>query len=86
MRVVRVNTTTPVVATVAVVVAGQFATDKPLTINLAIGAGAYALGLSLIAMANETLAQRFAVLVLVVALFRYVPIIGQKTGLIGKAK
>lgn len=76
------NTTTSVVATGAVVVAGRFAEGKPVDIKIAIGAAAFALGLSLIAGANEQLASRFGTLVLVVAMFTYVPTIAKKTGLI----
>jgi hypothetical protein len=77
------NLVTPVAATAAIVVAGRMSQSKPVDIKIAIGTGAYAIGLSLIAAASHDLAKQFAVLVLVLAAFRYVPDIAKKTGLSG---
>ena len=67
------NTTTIVVATAALVVAGRWADDKKIDVSIAVGAGALAVSLSLIAAADARLAQQFALLVLMLAAFRYVP-------------
>lgn len=76
------NTTTAVVATGAIVVAGKWANDEPLSVKLAVGVGAFALALTLIGEANDKLASQFALLVLILAMFRYVPAIAKKTGLV----
>lgn len=75
------STTTSVVATGVIVVAGRIAQEKPIDIKIAVGAAAFALSLSLIGNANEQLASRFAALVLVGAALIYVPAIASKTGL-----
>ncbi len=74
---------TPVAATAAIVIAGRMSQGKPVDIKIAIGTGAYVLGLSLIGYANDGLARQFAILVLVLAAFRYVPDIAKSTGLSG---
>jgi len=75
------NTTTSVVATGVIVIAGRWANDKPIELRIVIGAGAFALGLSLLSGADPELASKFALLVLIVALFRYGPHIMNKVGL-----
>lgn len=73
--------TTSVVATGAITAAGKWANGDSLDVKLAIGVGAFALILTLIAQANEKLASQFALLVLLLAMFRYVPGIASKVGL-----
>lgn len=80
-----VNTTDLAAATAIVVIAGRFAEDKKLDSKVVVGGIGLALGLALMGMANEKLAQQFAALVLIVALFMYVPTIAKKTGLIKSA-
>lgn len=75
------NTTTTTVAAGAIVAFGTWAQDKPLTIKIAIGTGGVALILSLIAQADEGLAQKFGMLVLLAAAFAYLPDIVKKLGL-----
>lgn len=75
------NTTTSAVATGVIVGAGRWSEGKPLDLRIAIGATVFAVGLSLIGGANNVLAQRIALLVLIVAMFKYVPSIGRKSGL-----
>lgn len=74
--------TTSVAATAALVVAGRFAQSKPVDIKIAVGAGALAISLSVINSASPELASRFALLILVIATYLYVPSIAKKTGLI----
>jgi phenolic acid decarboxylase len=57
------NTTTWAVGTSAVVVAGRWATDKPLDIKLVIGLGVYAVSLSLLSNMDAELAAKFSGLV-----------------------
>lgn len=75
------NTTTSAVATGVIVGAGRWSEGKPLDLRIAIGATVFAVGLSLIGNANQELASKFALCVLIVAMFKYVPSIGKKTGL-----
>ena len=65
------NTTTAAVATGVVVTAGRWADGKNLDVRIAIGTGALAIGLAVLSGANEQLASRFAVLVLLGAVLVY---------------
>lgn len=78
------DTNNAVVATAAVVVAGQWAKDKPISIRIVVGGMFLAIGLSLMNEASPKLASRFAVLILTVAIFAYVPAIAYSTGLAKK--
>lgn len=75
------NTTNAVVLTAFLVVAGRWSEGKPLDIKVAVGTGALALFLSVLSSADEGLAGKFAVLVLVSAVFLYGPAIAKKAGL-----
>lgn len=75
------NTTNAVVLTAFLVVAGRWSEGKPLDIKVAVGTGALALFLSVLNSADEGLAGKFAVLVLVSAVFLYGPAIAKKAGL-----
>lgn len=75
------STTNAVVLTGAIVVAGQWAQDRKLTIKIAVGGAALMLFLAALNEANEPLASKFAVLVLLGATFLYGPAIAKKTGL-----
>lgn len=75
------NTTNAVIMTSLVVVAGRWANDKPLDIRLAVGTAGLALFLAVINSSQPELASKFAVLVLVAAVFMYGPGIAKKAGL-----
>jgi hypothetical protein len=77
-----VNTTNSVVATATIVAAGKWANDETISVRIVIGGAFLAIGLSLMEQANPKLASRFALLVLTVAAFMYVPHIAYKAGLI----
>lgn len=77
---------TTVVATAVVVYAGRTAQEKPIDIRIAVGAGAFAIGLTLLSNADEKLARQFGWMVLLAACFMYLPDIFKKTGLIGGSR
>lgn len=67
------NTTTSVVATAAIVTAGRWSEGKGIELKVAIGATTLGIFLAVLDSANEQFASQLALLVLIVALFRYVP-------------
>ncbi len=71
------NITAKVVATGVVVVAGRFAEGKPPGVRVAVGMAGLGLGLS---MLPEEIAGPMATLVLVFALFTYVPELAKGAG------
>jgi hypothetical protein len=75
------NTTNAVLMTGVLVVGGRWASDKPLDIRVAVGTAGLALFLAVINSSNPELASKFAVLILVSAVFLYGPAIVKKTGL-----
>jgi hypothetical protein len=75
------NTTNAVVGVGIITVAGRWSQEKPLDIKVAIGVGALALFLAAFNESYPELASKFAVLVLVAALFLYGPAIAKKAGL-----
>lgn len=75
------NTTNAVLMTGLLVVAGRWADGKPLDIKLAVGTAGLALFLAVMNASQPELAGKFAVLVLVGAVFLYGPTIVKKTGL-----
>jgi hypothetical protein len=76
-----VNTTNAVLMTGLIVVAGHWADDKKLSVRLAVGTAGLSLFLSVLNSSSPELAGKFAVLVLVGAVFLYGPSIVKKTGL-----
>lgn len=78
------NTTTSAVAAGATVAFGRWAQGKQVDIKIGIGTAGVALILSLLAQADEKLAQQFGLLILLAALFAYVPSIVDKLNLGGK--
>lgn len=70
------------VLTGTVVTAGTWAAGKPLTIRTVVGATVVAVGLAAMNDSAPQLANRFGVLILVVALFMYAPAVLWKAGLI----
>jgi hypothetical protein len=75
------NTTNAVLMTGLVVVAGRWAGGKPLDIRMAVGTAGLALFLAVINSSSPDLASKFAVLVLISAVFLYGPTITKKAGL-----
>ncbi len=78
------NTTTSVAGTMAIVVAGKWANGEPVKLPIFIGGAVFAISLSLVASSQPKLAEQFGTLVLLAALFAYVPTIATKTGLAAK--
>lgn len=74
------NTTTTAVMTGVLVAAGRWAQGKGVGVEIAIGTAGVALILSLLANANEMLAQRFGLLILLAAAFAFLPTIVNKLG------
>lgn len=77
------DTTTAAVGTGVIVIAGRWSTGQPITIQIGIGVGVYALALSAISSVNDPLAGKFAILVLLAAVFIYAVPMVQKLGLVG---
>lgn len=75
------NTTNAVLMTSLIVVAGRWANEKPLDIKLAVGTAGLALFLAVINASQPELASKFAVLILLSAVFLYGPGIVKKAGL-----
>ena len=75
------TTTNSVVATAAIVTVGKWSNNEEITARVAVGGVMLAVGLAMMEQANEKFAQRFALLILVVASFMYVPAIAYKAGL-----
>lgn len=75
------STTNAVVLTGAIVVGGYWANDRKLSIRLAVGGTVLMLALAAMNEADPGLASKFAVLIVVAALFMYGPSIAKKTGL-----
>lgn len=78
------STTNWVIGTGAVVAAGRWADDQPLTVNIVIGVGVFSVALALLNNADSGLANKYALAVFIMALFRYLPGIVQKLGWGGK--
>lgn len=74
------DTTTSVATTVAVVAAGRWVQDKPITINMAVGAGVLIIGLSFLDNVNSDLATKFALAILLTAVLTYAIPIARKLG------
>jgi hypothetical protein len=75
------STTNSVVATAAIVTIGKWANDEKLSVRIVIGGMFLAVGLAMLEQGSPKLASRFALLVLVVASFMYVPVVAYKAGL-----
>lgn len=76
------TTTNAVVGTAAIVTVGKWVSDdEEMDAGVVVGGVILALSLALIEQANPQLAKRFAVLILVVAMFMYVPEIAFAAGL-----
>lgn len=76
------DTNNAVIGTAAIVTVGTWAQEKPISVKIVVGGVFLALGLSLMDQASPKLASRFALLILVVAAFMYIPAIAYKAGLI----
>ena len=75
------NTSTAVVTTGVIAAAGRWAGNEPLDIKFAIGIGAFAVIMSVFSAFNDELAGLFGILVLLLACFKYLPVILPKLGL-----
>jgi len=78
------NTTTVAVGTGAIVVAGRWANNQPITVKVAIGVGAYAVCLSILSAADAQMANSLAFLVFFVACAYYVAPSANGPGLVSK--
>lgn len=74
------DTTTSAVATVVITATGQWAKGKPISVKLVVALMVLAISLSAMESANEELAKKFAVLILVAALMANVIPITKKLG------
>lgn len=75
------NATTFIVLTAAVVVAGQWAQDKLITMKLVVGGTFLAIALGIMSQMNEKLGMTFAALIFTTAVFTYGPDIVKGLGL-----
>lgn len=75
------NTTSAVMLTGLLVVGGYWSQDQKLNLRIAIGVVALALFLSVLDGYSPDIAGKFAVLVLITAVFLYGPAIAKKAGL-----
>lgn len=79
------DTTTAAVGTGVIVIAGRWSSGQPITIQIGIGVGVYALALSAMSSVSDPLAGKFAILVLIAAVFIYAVPMLSKLGLVGGA-
>jgi hypothetical protein len=70
------------ITTTVIVVVGQWSQDKPITARIVVGGGVASLALSVMNESAPQVASRFALLLLVIALFTYGPAIAWKFGLL----
>lgn len=77
----QVGTTSAIVVTGLLAVAGRWAQDKPLDVKVVVGIAVASLFLAFMAEVNEPLAQGFGILIVTVAAFTYLPDIAKKLGL-----
>lgn len=75
------GTTSTVVSAAAIVTAGRWVNDEPLSSRVVVGGGALILALALIGESNEIFGRRIAQMVLLTAAFLYVPAIAYAAGL-----
>lgn len=71
------------VGTGVLVVAGKWAAGEPITIKIAIGVGVLALCFAVFDAMNPDLASKFAIMVLLLAAFKYLPPLVSKLNLGG---
>lgn len=77
------NTTQTVVITSVLVVAGRWQQEKPITVQLAVGGGMLAVGLGVLSGFNEPFARVVAYMVLVAAVYQYLPDLVKGIGFTG---
>lgn len=80
------STTNAAVLTGATVTVGKWAAGETLDIKTVVGATFLAIGLSVMDEVAPELASKFAMLVVVIALFAYLPAIAWKAGLLDHSK
>lgn len=71
------------IATGAIVTAGQFANGKGMTIRIVVGGSVLAIGITMIESYNEYFAKMLALMVLVAAIYAYLPSIAKRLNLNG---
>lgn len=76
------NPTGAAMLTGAIVVAGQYSTQKTMTARIGVGAVVYAIFLTVLTNVNEDLGNKFAIAILITAVFRFGPDIGYASGLV----
>lgn len=67
------NVVTTAIGTGAIVMAGRWAEGKGVELKIAIGATTLAIFLSILESANEQFAGQVGLMILIAALFRYIP-------------
>jgi hypothetical protein len=76
-----VNTTSSLMLTGGIVTLGRWAEGKPLSMRVVLGAGFVALMLAGVSNADKEFGRKFALLILVIALYAYGPPILTRSGL-----
>lgn len=74
------DTTTSVVLTASIVSVGRWSEGKSLSVDVVVGGAALAIMLAAMGSANEAFAEKFALLILVAASFKYLVPIAKKVG------
>ena len=75
-----IGTTETALLTGTVVIVGRWAEDEDLSMRVIVGSVFLAVGLTVVGMINDKLAQGFGILILVTALLRYALPIIKKAG------
>ena len=78
-----IDTNTSIVLTGTLVALGRWATDKTISVDVVVGAGIAAVSLAVLAQANQQLANKFGVAIVLAALFTYLPSIVYRLGFKG---
>jgi hypothetical protein len=76
------NIAASAVGTVTVVTIGRWADDKPLDLKVVVGGTVLMFGLAFMHSANAEFADKFALFIFIVALFKYAVPITKKLGLV----
>lgn len=74
------NTTTSLIGTGVIVAIGKWARDEKLSVSIAVGVAGSAIILAIIHEADAELASQFALMIFLLAMFRYLPAIVEKLG------
>lgn len=77
------DTNTEIVLTGVIVATGRWAENKSLNMGIVVGGGVAAIMLTLVAQANQSLADKMGLMILLAACFIYLPSIVNSLGFIG---